>query len=122
MFEKASRLKVRFPYTKGQVTVEDLWDLSTTVLDGIYKTLRATQKDQDGDSLLAERRTDTVLALQIDIVKYIVTVKVAEADAKKLATAKREQKARIMELIAEKQDESLKNKSIEELTALVGNL
>lgn len=121
MFEKATRLKVRFPH-KGQCSVEDLWDLGVTALDGIYKTLRGAQKEQDGESLLSEKREDAVLALQVDIVKHIVGVKQAEAEAKRLSVEKKAQKERIMELIARKQDEALASKSVEELTALVAGL
>jgi len=121
MFEKATRMKLRFPH-KGQCTVEDLWDLGVTALDGIYKTLRAAQKDQEGDSLLAEHRPDSALALQVEIVRHIVAVKQAEAAEKKAAVDKRAQKERIMELIARKQDEALASKSVEELTALVAGL
>ena len=39
-FEIAIRNKYRFPY-KGMITIEDLWDLSVTQLDGIFKTLNA---------------------------------------------------------------------------------
>lgn len=121
MFEKATRFKVRFPH-KGQCSVEDLWDLGVTALDGIYKTLRGAQKEQDGESLLSEKREDAVLALQVEIVKHIVGVKQAEAAEKKAAVDKRAQKERIMEIIAKKQDAALENKSIDELTALVSGL
>ena len=122
MFEKAIRMKLRYPF-KGTCTTEDLWDLTPTALDGIYKKLRKEQKEQDEDSLLSKASTGkTKLALQIDIVKHVVQTKVAEAETKKLAAEKKQQKNRIMELIAEKQDESLKDKSVEELNQLLENL
>ncbi len=121
MFEKALRMKLRFAH-KGQITTEDLWDLSVTTLDSIYKGLRAAQKEQEGDSLLAEKREDSTLALQIDIVKHIVTVKQAETDAKKARALKAEQKQRIMEILAQKQDAALLGKSEDELKTLLAQM
>lgn len=121
MFDKATRMKLRFPY-KGQCTVEDLWDLGVTALDGIYKALRSAQKEQDGESLLSEKKENAELALQVEIVKHIVGVKQAEAEDKRKAVERKAQKERIMEIIAQKQDESLKGKSIDELTALLAGL
>lgn len=122
MFEEATRLKLRFPY-KGPCTVEDLWDLNLTSLDGVYKALRKEQKADEGDSLLATPEEDkTKLGLRIDIVKHVVGIKLAEQEARKMAKEKREQKQRIMEIIAQKQDEALAGKSIDELTKLLDNL
>ena len=38
IFEVATRNKYRFPY-RGQISVEDMWDLPVTELDKIFKTL-----------------------------------------------------------------------------------
>ena len=122
MFEKAVRMKLRFPY-KGTCTTEDLWDLAPTVLDGVYKKLRKEQKEQEEDSLLAKASVGrTKLNLQVDLVKHIVQTKIAETDARKLLVAKKEQKGRILEIIAEKQDDAYKGKSIDELNKLVESL
>jgi len=122
MFEKAIRMKLRFPH-KGLCTTEDLWDLTPTVLDDIYKKLRKEQKEQEEDSLLTKVSTSkTKLNLQVDVVKHIVQTKVIEADVRKSLVEKKEQKVRILEIIATKQDESLRSKSIEELNKLVENL
>lgn len=123
MFEKAARLKVRFPF-KGACSVEDLWDLSVEHLDGIYKALKKQQRDSGEESLIERRETaaSTMLNLQIDLVKHVFSVKVAEAEERKKASDKKAQKEKILSLIAEKQDEALKGKSVEELTDLVNKL
>ena len=78
LFIKASRKKIRFSY-KGLATTEDLWDLPVTELDGIYKSLNAKAKLTKEESLL-ETKTDgdEELMLQIEIIKYIVSVKLEE--------------------------------------------
>jgi len=120
MFETAVRNKYRFPF-RGQVSVEDLWDLSLTNLDSVFKTLNAQKKQESEESLLSERSAaDTELETKIAIVRHIVAVKLAERDAAKSAKEKRERDQRIMEIIAAKQDEALQGKSIEELQAMLG--
>ena len=74
-FEYAIRNKVRFPY-KGSISVEDLWDLSVTDLDQIFKTLNAKLKQLQEESLLDIKTKETkVLDVQIAIIRYIVSVK-----------------------------------------------
>ena len=88
IFEVATRGKYRFPY-KGQITVEDLWDLSVTQLDSIFKTLNAQYKQSKEESLLETKsKEDEVLDTQIAIVKHIVAVKQQEA-ANRLAEKER---------------------------------
>lgn len=122
MFEVAAREKIRFPY-KGAISVEDLWDLNAEMLDGIFKTLNTKAKQSKEESLLNKRTVeDEVLDTQIEIVKYIVGVKLTEDEARKQAKTKREQKQKIMSIISEKQDADLQNKSVEELQAMLGTL
>lgn len=121
MFIKASREKMRFSY-KGVLTVEDLWDLSVTELDKIYKSLNAKAKKTAEESLLSENTEDETLNTQIEIIRYIVSVKLDERDKAKKAKERKEQKEKIMSIIASKQDEDLHGKSIEELTKLLDEL
>lgn len=75
LFEIATRNRYRFTY-KGVMTVEDLWDLNVEALDAIFKTLNRQKKTADEDSLLAVKSAeDTELANKIELVKYIVSVK-----------------------------------------------
>jgi hypothetical protein len=118
MFEQAARLKLRFNH-KGLCSTEDLWDLSLTELDSIYKKLSAEAKTQGEDSLLESKNVaDEVLELKISIVKRIVEVRLAEAAARKDAKEQAERKQKILSIIADKQDEALKNMSVEDLKKL----
>lgn len=122
MFEVATRSKMRFPF-KGMVSVEDLWDLPLQSLDHVFKTLNSQVKQSKEESLLnTKSKEDETLDTQIEIVKYIVSVKLAEKDAREKAVAKKEQKQKIMSIIATKQDEELQNSSIEDLNKMLDEL
>ena len=122
IFEYATRNKVRFSY-KGIISVEDLWDLSVTELDKIYKELNTRVKQSQEESLLAVKsEADEELEVQIAIVKHIVAVKLSERAALEKAAEKKAQKQKIMAIIAKKQDESLENASIEDLNKMLAEL
>lgn len=122
IFEYATRNKVRFPF-KGMISVEDLWDLSLTNLDSIYKTLNKQVKQSEEESLLSTKASvDTELEVQIAIVKHIVSVKLAEKEASEKASAKKAQKQKIMSIIATKENEALQNSSIDDLKKMLDEL
>ena len=122
MFEAAIRNKYRFPY-KGNASVEDLWDLTPKDLDGVFKTLNSQIKVNQEESLLATKSAaDTELAAKIEIVKYIVGVKLADAEKAKQAKENKEKKQKLMALIADKQDAELAGKSVAELQAMLAAL
>lgn len=122
MFELASRNKVRFPY-KGQISVEDLWDLSVEALDSIYKTLNVKVKQSNEESLLAKpTKQDAETTMQIEIVKRIVAVKQEETAARLKAKEQKEKKQKLMEILANKQDAELQNKTAAELQAMLDEL
>lgn len=119
MFEKASKMKLRFNY-KGLVSTEDLWDLSLQELDGIYKTLNKELKDAKEESLLDERSAaDTIVDLKVAIVKHIVEVKKAEKAERENAKLEADQRKLVMSIIAEKKNEKLKSMSVEDLEKLL---
>lgn len=122
MFEIATRSKMRFPY-KGMISVEDLWDLSLPALDSVFKSLNSEMKQVKEESLLSTKsKADETLELQIEMVKYIVSVKLAEKDAREKAAEKSSQRQKIMEFMAKKQDESLQNASLEDLQKMLAEL
>ena len=104
MFEIATREKYRFPY-KGQIGVEDLWDLSVGELDKIYKALNREAKQINEESLLAAKsKEDKVLDNKINIIRHIVSVKLDEIANAKAAHERTEQKQKIMAILANKQE------------------
>lgn len=118
-FEKATRMKLRFPF-KGSISTEDLWDLNIECLNEVYKTLSKQSKDAQVDSLIGEKtEEDSVLKLQIEIVKYIFEVKTKEINDRKEALNKKRKNQKILELIERKKEDSMANMSIEELEKLL---
>ncbi|MDX1532587.1 MAG: hypothetical protein R3230_00050 [Nitrosopumilaceae archaeon] len=121
MFEQASRLKLRF----GQYNVEDLWDIPLTSktkvnLDVIARGLNKEIKESNEESFVVQRSSaNKELQLKFDLVKYIIDVRLAENKAKEDALKEKQRKDKIRELIAKKQDESLEEKSIDELKQML---
>lgn len=122
VFEIASKLKLRFPY-RGNISVEDLWDLPLEDLDTIFKTLNREAKQSSEESLLdAKSDADEKLEMQIAIVKHIVGVKQREAAARLEARERREQRRKLEAILYEKRDEEIRNKSAEEIEAMLKDL
>lgn len=130
IFEQATRMRLRFPTAQGAITVEDLWEIPLTsksgktnlndIAVGLYNKLQ----ESTGIVSFVEPNApnDKQTQLAFDIAKYIIDVRVAERAAAKDAADRREKKARILEIIADKQDDALRGKSLEELTALGNSL
>lgn len=122
MFEIAVRNKFRFPF-RGAISTEDLWDLSVQQLDEIFKTLKSQEKKAQEESLLNVRTPeDTVLETKIEIIRYIVGVKLEEANQAQRAKETRDKREKILAVLAEKQDADLRNKSPEELQVMLDQL
>lgn len=127
MFEKASRLKLRFDSGKGaQLSAEDLWDLPLTQvgnrvnLDDIARELHRKLKNGDDVSFVdTARKSDAVVQLKFDIVKHIIDVKLAERDARQQEQATAAKREQILQIIAERELDNLKNIPLEELRKMV---
>lgn len=119
IFISALAQKLRFPY-KGSISTEDLFSLGLTDLDCLYKTLTTREKEISGDGLIKKANPAAkVVELQIAVVREVFDYRQAEINAKKAKAEVRQRNARIRELIAEKEDEALKNLSADELKKLI---
>ena len=116
IFEDASRLKLRFPSKAGQITTEDLWDLSLKSLDeiaiSVNDKIAATAKSS---FLTPKTNPSKELTLALGILVHVITTKQVEAQASKDAAEKRAKKARLFEILAKRQDSKLESLTEEEL-------
>ena len=123
MFEKASRLQLRFNSDVGSVTVEDLWLLKLDQVDKIAVALHHELKDSKAISFLKKNdRKDELNELRYNIVRHIIEVRLKEQEERLQAKERAEKKQRLLEIIAHKEDEKLSDMSIDELKAMVGEL
>ena len=123
IFVEASKFKVRFVSTKGLLSVEDLWDLSLESLDTIAKKVNKDLKDTEEKSFIGKKTSaNSLLNLKLEILKYIIQVKLEEKE-KSVARVKRDAKlARLQDLYASKADSELEGKSKEEIAKMIEEL
>lgn len=131
MFERASREKLRFPSVKGELTIEQLWDLplqssrsNTVDLDSVARTVNTDLKAVTEESFVETRSNPqkAVLTLKLDILKHIIATKQAENAQKVALAANASEIARLKSVLAEKNDEALKVMSQEDIEARIKSL
>lgn len=117
IYKKAAQFGLRYNF-RGQITTEDLFNLSVEQLDGIFKELNKRHKEMSQESLIETKSTtDYTLELQIEIIKDIVKDKLQEQREALMASAKKAEREKIMDILKTKQDQELHNLSTEELEA-----
>jgi len=128
MFEKASRLHLRFDTPVGPLAVEDLWQLpltsdrSRTDLDGVARGLDEIVKASAVSFVTDSSEPDEELQLKFDIVKHIIKVKREELATATKQAANASLKLRLQGILASRADTALEGKSDEELKALIDQL
>ena len=115
MFEKAARLKLRFKVSNGIVNTEDLWDLNLHMLDNLARALNKEIQDKEISFIGKSSKEDSALQLKFEIAKHVIEVKLAEQEAAKSAVERLQRRKEILEVLADKQSEDLRNKSREDL-------
>lgn len=116
IFEKASKLKLRFSTSKGLLSAEDLWDLSLESLDVIAVSVDKQLETSGKKSFIGKRNTKNAeLELALEVLKHIIEVKLAEKDAKAARAEKQAKVAQLKEIIGRKSLTELENKSTDDL-------
>jgi hypothetical protein len=127
IFELASKAKLRFTTHNGStITTEDLWDLplqskaNRVSLDSLAKGLYKELKEEGEVSFVGKSSAKAVVTeLKFDLVKHIIDIRLAEAEKAKTAMANKQQREKIMSILADKEDEQLKGLTTEQLKAML---
>lgn len=129
LFEKAARLKLRFASTKGNLLVEDLFDLPLTSATGkanlndIARELHKQVKDSgEVDFVNEPAKTDERIQLAFDVVKHVIDTKKAEAEVEKTRRQKAETRQKLLEALEAQENKELQSKSTAELRAAIAAL
>jgi DNA gyrase/topoisomerase IV subunit A len=131
LFEIATRRKFRFASTRGQLSTEQLWDLPLTstnsegvTLDAVARTVNQSLKAVTEESFVQPQKNTAAeeLSQKLEVVKHVIAVKLAEREAATKLQEKAQRKQRILEVLAEKDNEALKGLSREELTKELAEL
>lgn len=122
LFINATRANYQFQF-RGMINVIDLWDLPLIDLDSVFKTLNAEAKKSEEESLLnTKSKEDEEISNKIEIVKYIVSVKLDEKKKREDAKKNAEMRQRLLEIKAKRQDAALENMSDEDLDKALAEL
>ena len=123
MFEIAVREKYRFPSTKGELSVENLWDLPLqskigcdldTVAKGLYHSLKAMAEES---FVKATNPAKGELERKLEVVKYIIQVRLAENESKVNAARRQDEIRKLEELLSQKKDQALLSLTAQEIEA-----
>lgn len=129
IFEYAVRNKLRFASIRGEMSVEQLWDVPlrsrddfnlNVIAKGASKALKdiAEENFVETAKTAAHARSEAAL----EVVKYIIDTKLAEEATAKDRAAKKLEKEKLLAILAEKQDGKLSELSAEELQKRIAAL
>lgn len=129
-YKYAAVNKVRFPSSRGELTVENLFQLplrstSGFDLDTIAKTVNAQLKGVSEESFVEDTTADprkTALAVSLEIIKDVIATKQAENRAAAAKVARAAERKKLLDVLAAKKDEKLSQASIEELEKKLAEL
>jgi len=121
IFETAARKKLRFTSNQGELTTEQIWELAVTSVDSLAQGVAAELEAVSKKSFIPKPMTAAqitkkeALELRLEILKHVITTKLAEEEARKAETTRNSRRQKILEALSDKEDDEYKTKSKEEL-------
>lgn len=128
IFENATRNKLRFASIRGDLSVEQLWDVPLRSRDGfdlnaIAKTASARLKETEENFVETTKTSEHARReTTMEVVKHVITTKLAEEAAATARAAKKQEKEKLLAILAEKQDGKLSELSERELQRRIAAL
>lgn len=122
IFEYATRNKLRFASARGVLTTEQLWDVPlrsrddfnlNVIAKGVSKALKDVAEENFVETTKTADHARCEMALEV--VKHIINVRLAEEESAKTRAAKKQEKEKLLAILAEKQDGKLSALSEKEL-------
>lgn len=124
LFEQASRQKLRFASERGELMVEQLWDLPLTSKNGFDLDTLAREVNRQLRLLSEESFVETkrapateILELKLEILKHIIAVRIAEREKNLAAVARSAERQRLLEILGKKEDAALEALTPEQIKA-----
>lgn len=128
LFEQATRNKLRFESNKGPLSVEQVWDVPLTSRNGFSLDDIAKQAKRELDAISEESFVQqvsplkSVAELKLEVVKHIITVKLAEKESTSRRAERAELRQQLSQALADKQSDAIKNMSTEEIQKRLAEL
>lgn len=129
IFEYTTRNQLRFSSIRGELSVEQLWLVPLRSRDGfdldaVAKAASRALKEASEESFVETAKTPEHARREValEVVKHIIATKLAEEEAAKRRVANRQEKAALLQALAEKQAGALSALSAEDLQKRIAAL
>lgn len=129
LFEIASRKKYRFDSVKGELTVEQLWDLPLTSrtafdLDNVARHINAELLSVSEGSFVQTTVNPRKFELEekLELVKHVIKVRIEENAAKLAAAARKDEIRKLEDILSRKKDDALGAMAPEEIEKRLNEL
>jgi hypothetical protein len=129
IFEYASRNKLRFQSLRGELTLEQLWDVPLRSRDGfdlnaVAKAANKAWKDLSEESFVETEKTREHVRREtaLEVVKRVIETKLAEEETDKRRATNKLEREKLLAILAEKQTGKLSELSEKELQRRIAAL
>lgn len=128
-FEFITRNKIRFASFRGDLSVEQLWDVPLRSrddfnLNAIAKAANKALKDISEENFVEMTKTAerTRREAAMETVQYVIATKISEETAAATRAARKQEKEKLLAILAEKQDGKLSDLTEKELQKRIAAL